>query len=638
MNPETESQRLSRKPVFPFSKFSNAAILGGLVFFLGIGIYFGIVLSNTPRAVQSILTFLLQPDFRRLVFYLLLFAGSYVLRGDAGRVLRFILTLSLFGCFLRGYWVTHYSRHYLLLGILPWTDSYGYLIHSERLLAGFDIDVSRPEFSVLYSALLWITGHNQLFANTLVVLLASFSIYLLCEQIRDDHGPIVAAAGMLISFYYYRHYLGSISTESLGFIFGCLGLTLFFKSLRKPSPAVFGFGIFLLMLGVISRAGPILAVLFACLVLFAVQKPFRRRRDIFFASAAGTAGGFLVNSLLMKSFVSKTVVPFGNFLFSLYGLASGGGGWSAIWDTHPEVAALPDPQRSQMILTMTLDLIKKNPLDLLRAAGSQFGLFFNYSDYSIYSFLYTDHPAADYLIMAVLAVFVIAGLVVCIKRIKNPAMCAVLAMFAGMFLSIPMLTPQDTTFMRPYAALIPLFGFLPGLGLQGLVQVIFHRNPAQENPPAVHSPANAAWGVSGLVLALLALPFIVRAEQPARVLSLAECPGGETAFLYPYLAQNVLNITVDPSDGPNGVSFADFKRSYHDITYTIDEGLFRDIQPGDVMFAGVDPQTGNDGWFIGKTEMFQPGNGSYRLCVSQMTDPNSQFGGYYRVDQAQKMK
>jgi hypothetical protein len=46
--------------------------------------------------------------------------------------------------------------------------------------------------------------------------------------------------------------------------------------------------------------------------------------------------GFVLNQVMVKSFGASNIVPFGNFSYSLYGLAAGGKSWAYVHELYPQ--------------------------------------------------------------------------------------------------------------------------------------------------------------------------------------------------------------------------------------------------------------------------------------------------------------
>jgi hypothetical protein len=182
-------------------------------------------------------------------------------------------------------------------------------------------------------------------------------------------------------------------------------------------------------------------------------------------SAAVVLAGFVVNVILVRILSSPTGVPFANFSYTLYGLASGGHSWHYVFELHPELLRLPADEQSSIIYQMAFDLIRKDPGLLLKGALYNWSMLFSDTWYSAYSFVGGESRIWRNIAQWSIFILCVLGLIRSLQKLDDPLSSLVGISVLGILASVPFLPPTDAYRMRPYAVSMIVFGLLPGLGL-----------------------------------------------------------------------------------------------------------------------------------------------------------------------------
>jgi len=234
----------------------------------------------------------------------------------------------------------------------------------------------------------------------------------------------------------------------------------------------------------------------------------------FFLGIFVVALGMTANWSLAKLMNSPTSKPFSNYSYTLYGIASGNKGWEQAGIDHPTAS-------ESEILDLALQKIKENP-----ALFAQ-GVIGAYSDYFVaskgaFSFLLLKHERND-IANLVLWILSFAGLVIVVVNRKQKIYSISFAFFVGIFLSVSLVPPADSTMMRAYAATIPMSCYLLAIG------ATFPQKFTQRNTE-LHQ--NADWAgleipfllSAALLVASFILPVLIKLTgQPPMINSTISC-------------------------------------------------------------------------------------------------------------------
>lgn len=488
----------------------------------------------------------------------------------------------------------------------------------------------------------------MLYSIGILVFLVTVSFFLFGEYIRKEYGIIPATIAIALTFMYYRNYLGAISTESLGLLVGLIGWIWLIKGVtHRRSLIEICLGFFLVTIAFNIRVGTLIVIPMVVIGIVIITVGKRDKiRDFFLVSLSGVAG-FFTNSLVLKIFVSKNVVPFANYFYSLFGMAAGGKGWYYIFTSHPEVVNLPEPTKTQTIVRLTFDLIGQDPTKLIRSMFDQYVWFFNISTNSVFSFLSTNVLSYNNIVQIVLYLFSIIAIIIMITAWKKNANLLLLAILVGILLSVPLVPPQDETYMRPYAVVIPILALFPGLGIQRIINLLIARYPffAKLNGLIAGKPRNDGYeynllGYSIIILTLvLIVPFILFAGRKQKQIIAPACDINQEAISWSYNKENVMNISKDPVlPEKNWISLSAARDLRHGPSFDGRTQFFDYIKNGITISPGVNLLNGELTWVSIPTDLYKPGNGIYAGCGEMIKDPAWYGFSVFRVQSSNKLE
>jgi len=461
-----------------------------------------------------------------LVLYL-----AFRLKDWSGGFVSSTLTLSIFALALAGVWASGQTESGLLSGVIPMFDSATYYGDSLRLLAGqefTDGSTRRPFFSAFFAFLLRLTNHNLLSALTLLTLLVSLACYLLAREIRKTHGPVTAVFVLVFIFIYYRYHSGVVRTENLGILFGVLGTALVWRGISKSHQLFVLAGIALTSLGMIARAGAFFIL--PLLILWAAFL-FRNKKmliswQVLVEGIFVVALAFIVNQVMVKAFGTRNIIPFGNFSYSLYGLASGGKSWAYVQEVYPHADELE-------IYKLAMQLILDKPELFLKGIFYNYSLFFSNTNYGLFSYMRGEGRLVTILSYWGLLLLSIGGLWSGLQHREDPYAGFVMVSTAGLLLSVSFLPPADAFRLRAYATSIVILALLPSMGL---AWVLTKLKMDTLNLKVVDlEDGNLLAGFSTfVVLIVIAGPFLAWKTDSILKLDRSNCTGGLVSIVVRY--------------------------------------------------------------------------------------------------------
>jgi hypothetical protein len=98
-------------------------------------------------------------------------------------------------------------------------------------------------------------------------------------------------------------------------------------------------------------------------------------------------GVFFLHGRAIQPLAGEHAAPFSNFSWALYGLASGGNSWSYVFEVHPELKELVEPEQSGRVYRLALELMLRDPARTLEGALSYWKAFLSGTWYGIFSFV-----------------------------------------------------------------------------------------------------------------------------------------------------------------------------------------------------------------------------------------------------------
>lgn len=479
---------------------------------------------------------------------------TFRLHGWLGELVSLFTTLSIFGLALTGIWASGQTESGILSGVIPMFDSTDYYVDSLRLLAGkefSEISTRRPLFTAFFAFLLWVTNHHLLYALAVLTLLVALGCYLLAREINRSHGPVSAAFVLVMIFIYYRFHSGAVRTENLGLLCNVLGTALLWRGISDHYNKYYVLaGIFLTSIGIIARAGAFFIL--PVLVLWGAIL-FRKEKQIIswqflFVGIFTVASAFMINQLLMKTFGTSGVVPFGNFSYSFYGLAAGGKSWAYVTQAYPEADYID-------IYRMAIQLILEQPNLLLQGVVYNFSMFFSNSYYGLFSFMRGEGNLSSTISYWGLLLLSILG-IIWSHRDRDTHQGLVIASTIGLLLSVPFLPPTDAFRLRAYAASITILAILPAMGLYRALTWLKVEMIQQRRMDLYYQMPLAVYGVFVTAMIILG-PFISKNTANIPKIEPAMCESGLTSVVVRYDAGSMVHFV------PQNTPLLDWAPTFH---------------------------------------------------------------------------
>ncbi len=430
-----------------------------------------------------------------------------------------------------------------------------------------------------------------------------------------------------LTFMFFRNYLGALSSESLGLIFGIPAWIMLYFGVKKSSVVWFGAGMFILTLAFVTRAGPLLVlplVALAGIYIFRKQAGYLRSTLV---SIGSIAAGFILNAGLTSLLSAGKSANFTSYFYSLYGMAAGGKGWGFIKTAAPDVYfGLAEPERTNKIIELTLNLIKENPLTLIKSMLSQYGYFFGNIDTSMFSYLFARTEQFNLILIIILYLLILGGFVLIWRNRKDPVVLLQGAVLLGILLSVPLVPPQDESHMRPYAVVVPVLNLLPFMAFILLASA--RKIPSfmvEAMKPGMVEKLSKRMVISTAIIAGLALtlPVVFFLSGNPKIESIA-CSAGDSYFTFNHQEQSAISIIKNGSDSDiKRITIEKVERKMHDIYMSDQLTVLQHIQAGMVMEYGVNSEDGSAAWFLGKPTLYTSGSGWYAGCGSSFIDPRN---------------
>jgi hypothetical protein len=489
-----------------------------------------------------------------------------------GDLVSMAATLSLFAMPLAGLWASGQTQSVAINGLIPLTDAANYYNDSLRILAGRDIShfsAMRPFFPGFLSFLMSMADQNYMASLAVITLIAAIAIYLGIREIQRTHGAETAVFLLVIVLLYFRHHSGTSMSETLGAPFGVLGMGLIWRGLEKRSQNLAIFGLFITALALTIRPGAMFT-----LPLILVWTGWTLRKNNEFISirflilgAAAIVISFMLNFLFIRLLADPSGTAFSNFSWALYGLASGGHSFNYVFQQHPEVLLLKDPEQSRAIYRLALDLIIHDPGLFVKGVSHNWSMFFSDSWYSAFSFLEGENGSIYRITRWTIYILCVLGLIKWMRKLNDPYSGLVAMSAIGVLLSVPFVPPTDAYRVRLYAASIVIFGLLPAMGVSLLVSQIKLKWVSLPNPQVQDSNVTAVFGTL-LVVLVLGGTLLVKATSQQPPALAVNCPPGEDKIAIQFNAGASINILREKSvflDWMPNFHQGQFRRSIHSL-------------------------------------------------------------------------
>ena len=158
---------------------------------------------------------------------------------------------------------------------------------------------------------------------SILTLLNTMAIFFVVRMLKQFYGSIAAVFFLIMSFQFYARFSGTTMTEQLGFAGG--NLAIFFLIIGAKTRSIWKalFGLGLLTFALNARAGAFLVISIFNLWLVIFFSHRMNRLCIAVSAIIVVSIVFLSNIILVRIVAEPHAVPFSNYSYTLYGLASG---------------------------------------------------------------------------------------------------------------------------------------------------------------------------------------------------------------------------------------------------------------------------------------------------------------------------
>ncbi len=515
-----------------------------------------------------------------------------------------LILFPLFSLALNGLWAGAYSENYVLSGLVPRSDAFGFYTGSISLLEkGFlaGIAVRRPLYGGFLAFILWITGGNLQITLAILVFLTAAVCFFSVIEVKKALNPSAAVLYFIVQFLFIRRFIGITMSENMGFILGTSSFTFFLVALRKlkhyPKVSIPFFLFSTLLYSLSQAARPGAVVVLPLLILFAGwlwKGKGKLSWKFMLVTTIIVAAGFLINTLIFSATTPGNIDQMNNAGYGIYGLAVGGKGWEQILIDHPEVNSLPQGIREQRIMEIILQEVASRPTNFINGLLHQFKILFSFqSTNSIFSFVYSKNDIFNYGLISLFFLLSAIGMVTAVFHRKKPFTAFILLLTLGFLLSLPFAPAYQSQYMRVYAASIPLLGILPAFGFSAISQYLpekLRKNCIFRKPEEEGTSIAAVVFTIILASAILIGPITVRFLSPSEIPAPPGCPEGQSEVLlryYPGSSIHIFKNTPDIMTWVPNITQLDYIGSIHNICCGDEITYFENIPAPNVLFPTI---------------------------------------------------
>ncbi len=621
--------------LFKFTK--SSFVWQAVCLFAAVLVFSLILLNRSPNLLRPI-SISLRTGFGLVIpAAALLVYTAFRLPSRIGELLAMVVTMALFAFPLAGLWASGQTQSTVLSGLIPLYDAGAYYNDSLKLLAGQDfsiISARRPLFPALMSVLLAVTGRNLMMTLAALTAITGLACYLAVREIQKTHGPEAAVFVLMILFLFYRAHAGITMTENLGVAFGALGFGLLWRGTAERRQFIFCLGLLITTLALNARAG---AFFMLPLLIVWAGWLFREQGRRFSWKVLGlsfiaVAAGFAINLLMVRWLAVSGGVPFANFSYTLYGLASGGKSWTYVYEAHPELRFVQGSDEARRIYQLAFELIREKPWQLVEGSFYNWKMLFSNTWYNIYAYAGGENWSVNVAARWILYFLCILGIIKILRKPADALNSLVLVSVVGIFISVPFLPPTDAYRMRPYAASIIVFGILPALGLVFPAEKwktrIFVNLPVEMPPSSL-----IAWFSVALTLLILTGPPIIKAFGASPQVSPPACAPGTSTLLLRFDPGTWVNIVRQNSeilDWMPNFHRSSFRENAHALPDVHLINWTETVEQSNSFFVAMDYLSYKPAIVVTDTE-FLPAPGSLvQVCGTWETRPElASFGIFY---------
>jgi hypothetical protein len=599
--------------------------------FLAISIFlFSLILANRAPNMLRPISMSLRTGFGLVIpLTALILYIAFRIPNHAGDLIGMAATLSLFAMPLAGLWASGQSNSITISGLVPIIDAANYYNDSLRIMMGRNISqfsAMRPFFSGFLSFLLSITGRNLMFSLAIITAVMAIASYYGIREIQRTHGAETAVFLLIILFLYFRHHSGISLSETLGVPLGVLGIGLIWRGMEKRSQTTAIFGLFMVAFALNTRPG---AMFTLPLILLWAGWIFRKPSEyisirFLFWGAGVIIFSFAINTFFVRLLAGPTGTVFSNFSWALYGLASGGNSYTYIFEKHPEVFLLQNPEQTRTIYRLALDLIIHDPNLFIKGAIHNWTMFFSDSWYSAFSFLGGENGVIYIITRRTIYALCLLGFLKWLLKPSDPYSGLVGVAVLGILASVPFVPPTDAYRVRLYAASIVIFGLLPAMGLSLITSRVKFKLLSQPNLKLQETNVTALCSALLVIMVLGGTLMTKAASQPPQTFEIS-CPSDNDKIAIRFDAGTSINIMREKD------LFLDWMPNFHKGLFNRNIHSLADIQlinyleslaPYTSLFSSLDYLSNRQALIVIPTDLLPPPGTNIGICGHWETDPS----------------
>ena len=290
------------------------------------------------------------------------------------------------------------GRHALVGGVIPWSDAGELLGDALRKVHGEDYDVrstTRPMYPAIFGLVFFLTGENVPLTLLVFAAIGLGLAAAVTNAVWAARGPTAAAIVLTVLLFFARRFFIVIGTETLGFAFGAVAFLCLWKAASQtdgdvrdkvvPDDVTIPAGVLFLSLGIVTRAGPMLAPLAVVLWVWRTT-PAGRRLGIVVRCVVAMAVAFAVNTTLVRTMGEG--LAYADFPPILYGVLHGED-QKYVLQAHPEILALEQPASSHAIMALVASEVRTQPWLVVTGALRSMGSFVGHPD-GLFSLVFYD--------------------------------------------------------------------------------------------------------------------------------------------------------------------------------------------------------------------------------------------------------
>jgi hypothetical protein len=602
---------------------------------------FSLILANRAPNLLRPISMALRTGFGLVIpITALLLYFVFRIPNRIGDLIGMAATLSLFAMPLAGLWASGQSQPTILSGMIPLFDAGSYYTDALRLMNGgaFSIfSARRPLFASLLAVLLSITGRNLMASLAIITAITALACYFTAREIQRTHGAEIAVFILMVLFLFNRAHSGISMSESLGLTLGTLGFGLLWRGASTKSLFYIWAGFFTTTLALNARAGaffmlPILILWAGWLLRENKFIPWK----VLFISASAVVLGFALNLTLTRLVAVPSGVPFANFSYTLYGLASGGKSWYYVFQTHPELIQIQEPEQSKQIYQMAFELIRANPMQTVQGALFNWKMLFSDSWYNIYAYMGGENWTLTVITRWGMYALCIVGVFAWSRDRSDPIQNLIMASALGVLISVPFLPPTDAYRMRPYAASIIVFAALPAMGLTFITSQIKTKFFSQADNSIIFPPNSMlAYGFI-LISVMLIVPVLIKSTAKPQPTQTTVCASDLTAIVVRFDEGTYINLKKqnDPFlDWMPNFHTGTFRENSHSLADSYMINWAEGIEPPKTLFVTLDYLDNRTALVVMPTSLLPKTGALTQICGQWETDPNLVgYGIFYGIE------